>query len=64
MDKAKKRKARKEELEKLTSEQLGDIRPYKKGKVTASKTEKTEPKRISKAEMIETILAHEGLGKK
>ena len=64
MDNAKKRKARKEELETLTIEQLGDIRPYKKGKVTAIKTENTEPKKISKAEMIETILAQEGLGKK
>lgn len=62
MDRAQKRKARKEQLEGLSIEQLEDIKPYKKDRVSAIKVDPNEPDRISKTEMIETILAHEGLG--
>ncbi len=63
MDKAKQRKARKEDLEALTIKELGDVKPYKKGKVTGIITEEGAPKRLSKSAMIETILTHEGLGR-
>ena len=61
-DKAERRKQRKAELETLTIQQLNDTKPYKKDIVFPSKTEPNDQTKISKAEMIETILSHEGLG--
>jgi len=62
MDRSERRERRKQELEKLSLEQLGGIRPFRKDQVTAVKTEPSNPTLLSKAEMMETILAHEGLG--
>lgn len=62
MDRSERRERRKQELERLSVEQLSEIRPYKKDEVTAVKTEPSDPNLLSKEEMIETILAHEGLG--
>ena len=61
-DKADRRKLRKAELENFTITQLNEIKPYKKDTVLPTKTELADPRNISKAEMIETILSHEGLG--
>ena len=55
------RTARKAELEALTLSELQEIKPYEKSKVAPVKPEKDGKKTISKGEMIETILAHEGL---
>lgn len=64
MDKVEKRKLRQAELERLTVGELKDVRPYTKDSVGPTKTESTPVKTISKAEMIETILSHEGLGQR
>ncbi len=61
-NKAEKRKLRKAELAKLTVDQLNEIRPYKKHEVGPIKSDQGSPKKISKSEMIETILREEGLG--
>lgn len=63
MDRSERRERRKQELEELSVEQLGEVLPYKKNEVTATKTEPSNPNVLSKEEMIETILAHEGLGR-
>lgn len=63
-DKAERRTKRKADLEKLTLKELGDIKPYQKGRVGALKAESDNPKKKSKAEMIETILQAEGFGGK
>lgn len=64
MDVSKRREMRKQELEQMSLDQLGEVRPYKKNEVTASKTDPSNPQEMSKEEMIETILSHEGLGRR
>jgi hypothetical protein len=61
-DKTERRKRRKAELDKLSIEKLNEIKPYKKDIVFPGKTEPNDQTKISKEEMIETILSYEGLG--
>lgn len=64
MDKEEKRKLRKAELDLLNIDELRDVPPYTKDSVGPTKTEAVPAKQISKSEMIETILSHEGLGQR
>jgi hypothetical protein len=60
-DKTEKRKQREEELETLSIDDLLNIPPYQKGKVTGIKMDSSNASQLSKSDIIAAILKHEGL---